>query len=268
VRVIIVENAEAVARRAARLVADLVRQKPKCVLGLAPGATASGLYQQLACMHREENLDFSQITTFNLHEYVGLEAADPQSCRYFMEENLFRHINVDPARTNSPDGCSADLEALGREYERLIQLAGGIDLQVLSIGRDGRLGFNEPGSSLGSRTRVEMLTGETIRVHARLFGSEEKVPRLAITMGTGTILDSRRCLLLAVGAAKASAVRSAIEGPMTAQVTASALQLHRDVVAVLDQEAAGWLTRREYYDEVEKSRSLLEAGQVRRLGLG
>jgi glucosamine-6-phosphate deaminase len=218
-------------------------------------------------MHREQRLDFSQVTTFNLDEYVGLRPDHPQSYRFFMQENLFRHINVVPGRTHVPDGQALDFEANCRRYEKMIQDADGIDLQVLGIGRDGHIAFNEPGSSLGSRTRVKSLTGETIRDNARFFGSEDKVPRLAITMGVGTILESRRCLLLATGLAKASAIRSTIEGPITAQVTASALQLHRDVIVVLDEEAGSWLTRREYYAEVETAQSLLEAGQLQQLGI-
>ena len=150
----------------------------------------------------------------------------------------------------------------------MIADAGGIDLQILGIGRDGHIAFNEPGSSLGSRTRLKALATETILDNARFFESEEKVPRLAVTMGVGTILDSKRCLLLANGDSKASAIRSAIEGPVTAQITASALQLHRDVIAILDEEAASKLSRRKYYEEVEHTQQLLEAGRFRELGIG
>jgi glucosamine-6-phosphate deaminase len=136
------------------------------------------------------------------------------------------------------------------------------------VGRDGHIAFNEPGSSLGSRTRLKALASETIKDNARYFGSEDKVPRLAVTMGVGTILESHRCLLLAVGSNKAHAVRSAIEGPITAQVTASALQLHRDVIAIVDEQAGAWLTRRDYYDEVERAQSLLESGGLKQLGIG
>jgi glucosamine-6-phosphate deaminase len=265
---VIEKGADEVASRAARFVADLVRRTPACVLGLATGGTPLGMYRELIRLHREEKLDFSQVTTFNLDEYVGLAETHPQSYRFFMQENLFDHLNVDPAKTHVPDGRNPDFEASCRQYEEMIRDAGGIGLQVLGIGSDGHIAFNEPGSSLGSRTRVKSLTGETIRDNARFFGSEAQVPRLVITMGVGTILESRRCLLLATGAAKASAVRSAIEGPITAQITASALQLHRDVIAVLDEEAGSWLTRREYYAEVERAQSLLEAGQVDKLGIG
>ncbi|MEX0791522.1 MAG: glucosamine-6-phosphate deaminase, partial [Pirellulaceae bacterium] len=201
-------------------------------------------------------------TTFNLDEYVGLPPTHPQSYRYFMHENLFRHLNLDLRNTHVPDGRALDYETYGEQYERMIADAGGIDIQILGIGRDGHIAFNEPGSSLGSRTRLKTLAGETVRDNARFFGSEEQVPRLAITMGVGTILESRRCLLLAFGESKAEAIAATVEGPVTAQVTASALQLHRDVVVIVDEEAASQFRRREYYDEVEEAHRLLDAGKL------
>ncbi|MCL6505093.1 MAG: glucosamine-6-phosphate deaminase [Pirellulales bacterium] len=260
-RVIVESTPNEVARHAARIVADLVRRKPKCVLGLATGSTPLGMYAELIRMHREEGLDFSKVVTFNLDEYVGLEPAHPQSYRYFMDEHFFRHINIDPRHTHVPDGRALDFDAHCQQYEKLIRDCGGIDLQVLGIGRDGHIAFNEPGSSLGSRTRLKTLTAETVRDNARFFGSEEAVPRLAITMGVGTILESRQCLLLACGSSKARAVRDTVEGPITAQVTASALQLHRDVICILDEQAAAMLARRDYYREVEALQSRLEAAR-------
>lgn len=267
-RVIIEPDAQAASRRAARFVADLVRKKPHCVLGLATGGSPLGTYQELIRLYREEGLDFSHVTTFNLDEYVGLGPAHPQSYRYFMQQNLFLHINIDPTHTNVPDGRALDFETHCRQYEQKIKDAGGIDLQVLGIGADGHIAFNEPGSSLGSRTRLKTLASETIRDNARYFGGEEKVPRLAVTMGVGTILESRQCLLLAFGPHKAIAVRDTIEGPITAQVTASALQLHREVICLLDEAAARLLVRRDYYADVERAQSLLESGQMRALGIG
>jgi glucosamine-6-phosphate deaminase len=268
VRVIIENAAASVGTRAARIVAELIRRKPQCVLGFATGSSPIGAYQELIRLHREEGLDFSQVTTFNLDEYVGLGPANSQSYRYFIQKNLFDHIIVDPTRTYVPDGRALDFEAHCRQYEQRIRDVGGIDLQLLGIGSDGHIAFNEPGSSLGSRTRLKTLTSKTVQDNARFFGSEEMVPRLAITMGVGTILESRRCLLLALGTSKAAAIRSTVEGPVTAQVTASALQLHRDVTVIIDEEAAGWLARRDYYEEVEKAQQLLEAGQLRALGIG
>ena len=267
-RVIIENSADEVSRRGANFIAALVRRKPDCVLGLATGGTPLGVYAELIRLHREEALDFSQVTTFNLDEYVGLAAAHPQSYRFFMQQNLFDHLNLTPAKTHVPDGRALDFQAHCRQYEQRIQDAGGIDLQLLGIGSDGHIAFNEPGSSLGSRTRLKTLTSDTIRDNARFFGGEEQVPRLAITMGVGTILESRQCLLLAMGKVKAAAIRSTVEGPVTAQVTASALQLHRDVIIVVDEDAGGWLSRRDYYAEVEHAQSLLESGQLRALGIG
>ncbi|GIW91202.1 MAG: glucosamine-6-phosphate deaminase [Pirellulaceae bacterium] len=264
-RIIIEPDYEAGSRRAAQLIAHLVRQKPDCVLGLATGGTPLGVYRELARMHREEGLDFSRVTTFNLDEYVGLDPTHPQSYRFFMQQHLFDHINIDPSRINIPDGRALDFERFCRSYEERIREAGGIDLQLLGLGRDGHIAFNEPGSSLGSRTRLKMLTPETIRDNARFFGSEELVPRLAVTMGVGTILEARRCLLLAFGEAKADAVQRTVEGPVTAQVTASALQLHRDVVVVLDEAAASRLERREYYRQMEQAQMRLEQEGIRAL---
>lgn len=267
-RVIIVKDGAAVSARAAQFIAQLVRRKPACVLGLATGSSPVGTYQELIRMHREEHLDFSQVTTFNLDEYVGLDPTHPQSYRAFMQRELFDHINVQPERTHVPDGRALDFETACRQYEQRITDAGGIDLQLLGIGSDGHIAFNEPGSSLGSRTRLKTLASETIRDNARFFGSEDKVPRLAVTMGVGTIREARRCLLVAIGAGKAEAIRATVEGPVTSQVTASSLQLHRDVIVILDAAAAGLLARRDYYEEVERSQTLLEAGDFRALGIG
>jgi glucosamine-6-phosphate deaminase len=267
VRVIIESHRDDVGRRAAQMIASLVRRKPNCVLGLATGSTPLGAYRELVRLHRDEGLDFSQATTFNLDEYVGLEPTHPQSYRNFMQQHLFQQINVDPRRTFVPDGRALDFEAHCRQYEQRIADAGGIDLQLLGIGSDGHIAFNEPGSSLGSRTRLKTLASETIRDNARYFGSEEQVPRLAITMGVGTILESRRCLLLAIGSEKAAAIRRTVEGPITAQVTASALQLHREVIVIVDEQAGAGLERHDYYAEVERAQRLLESGQLGKPGM-
>ena len=266
VRVIIEKTPDAAAGRAASIVADLIRKRPVCVLGLATGATPLGTYRELIRMHEREALDFSRVTTFNLDEYVDLGPSHPQSYRHFMQSEFFDHVNIDVRNTHVPDGLARDFDAYCQQYEREIVQAGGIDLQILGIGTDGHIAFNEPGSSLGSRTRLKTLTGETIRDNARFFGGEDEVPRQAVTMGVGTILDSRRCLLLGYGEAKARAVRDTIEGPITAQVTASALQLHREVIIILDEAAASLLQRRDYYDEVERAQSTLENGRSRRRG--
>jgi len=262
VRVIILPEADSVSRRAAQIIADRVRREPTCVLGLATGSTPLGAYRELIRMHREQGLDFSRVRSFNLDEYVGLGPQPPQSYRYFMQSSLFDHVNIEAKNTHVPDGLASDFEEYCEQYEKMIDDAGGIDLQLLGIGSDGHIAFNEPGSSLGSRTRLKTLAPETIRDNARFFENADAVPRLAVTMGVGTILDSRRCLLVAYGSSKADAIAAAVEGPITAQITASALQLHRDVTVVVDEAAATKLARREYYDAVERSHAMLESGKL------
>ena len=266
-RVKILPKREQASKIAAEMVAQLVREKPHCTIGFATGSSPLQLYSELIRMHREEGLDFSGITTFNLDEYVGLAPNHPQSYHHFMHENLFSHINVSPENINIPDGRSLDFKSFCENYESRIVEAGGIDLQILGIGSDGHVAFNEPGSSLGSRTRLKTLASETVRDNARFFESEEDVPRLSITMGVGTILESRQCMLLAFGESKGKAIRDAIEGPVTAQVTASALQMHRDVIVILDQDAGSLLERKAYYREVDRAESLLAEGRFRELGM-
>ncbi len=232
---------------AAKVVADLVRAKPDAVLGLATGSTPIGLYKELIRLHTAEGLDFSRVTTFNLDEYVGLTGDHDQSYRYFMNDNLFNHINVPTERTHVPSGTAGDYAAHCREYEQQIQAAGGIDVQVLGIGSDGHIAFNEPGTSLGSRTHVTTLAQPTIEDNARFFEDrKEDVPIHAITMGVGTILEARKLILLA-NANKVDAVAAAVEGPITSMCTASALQLHPDTIAFVDEAAASKLKMIDYY---------------------
>ncbi len=241
--------------------ADLIHRKPTCVLGMATGTTPLGMYTELIRMHSEEGLDFSRVETFNLDEYVGLAPSHPQSYRAFMQTNLFDHLNIDPRNTHVPDGQAQDFDRFCQQYEQRIRDSGGIDMQILGIGTDGHIAFNEPGSSLGSRTRLKTLAPETIQDNARFFGGNaDAVPRQALTMGVGTILESRLCMLLATGESKAKAIRDTVEGPVTAQVTASALQLHRDVIVVVDDEAGRLLERRDYYRHVEQAQRLLKGG--------
>jgi glucosamine-6-phosphate deaminase len=229
------------------VVARELRANPHLVLGLATGKTMELVYRHLVRLHQDEHLDFSLCSTFNLDEYVGLFPSDPNSYRHYMEHHLFRHVNIDPRNTHLPNGMAGDLEAECRHYEGLIQRFGGIDLQLLGIGRAGHIGFNEPLSALRSRTRVKALTPTTMKQNAALFGGEEQMPRRAITMGVGTIIEARRCLLLATGDTKAEVVAQAVEGPITSMVTASALQLHPRCTVVVDEEAAGQLREKDYY---------------------
>src|SRR5258706_4550759 len=244
---IIRPSAEVAVQLIARIIEQELHVRPNSVLGLATGRTMESVYANLARMHRDEKLDFSQCCTFNLDEYVGLPANDPNSYRYYMNKHLFSEVNLDLQNTHLPDGMAADLEAACANFEKLIVQCGGIDLQLLGIGRDGHMGFNEPLSAFRSRTRVKALSPLTLAQNAPQFSSPEKVPRRAITMGVGTILDARRCLLLAIGADKAEIVAQAVEGPMTSMVSASALQLHPRCVVVLDEAAAGRLKQADYY---------------------
>jgi glucosamine-6-phosphate deaminase len=232
----------------AQLVASQLRNKPDSVLGLATGRTMEQVYAELVRMHHEEGLDFSLCRTFNLDEYVGLGSADPHSYRHYMNEKLFLRVNIDIRNTHLPLGLAPDLKAECVRYEELILDVGGIDMQLLGIGESGHIGFNEPLSSLRSRTRDKCLTPGTIAVNSVLFGDEpHRMPRRAITMGVGTILDAREIILLATGSRKASIMAKALEGPVTSMVTASALQLHPACKAIVDEAAAGELQAKDYY---------------------
>ena len=239
------EGSRAVAREIASLIhARRPGDKP-VVLGLATGSTPLSLYAELVRMHREEGLSFAEVISFNLDEYYPMPPADPRSYRDFMRAHLFDHIDIKPANTHVPDGTLplAEVDAYCRAYEEKIAAAGGIDLQILGIGRTGHIGFNEPGSVRRSRTRLVTLDALTRRDAAEDFGGEESTPRRAITMGVKTILEARRIVLMAWGQHKAEIVRAACEGPVTPQVTASFLQEHDHVRFVVDAAAAGALAR-------------------------
>lgn len=252
--VIILDTEEEGAALAARMIARQVREKPDSVLGLATGNSPVQVYRELVRMHREEGLDFSRVTTFNLDEYVGLGPDHPCSYKYFMRENLFRHVNLDPSRTHVPDGLATDIPAFCAEYERQIAEAGGIDLQLLGIGQDGHIAFNEPTSSLSSRTRLKTLTPLTVSANRVCFPEGEEMPTHVLTMGVGTIMEARQCVLLAFGARKAPAVGRMVEGPVTAMAPASVLQFHRSAVVILDEEASKHLALRNYFRDVYRNK--------------
>jgi glucosamine-6-phosphate deaminase len=245
-------------REAARMIANAIRKKPDLRLGLATGDTQQGMYRELVRMHREEHLDFSRVITFNLDEYIGLPDGHPQSFRAAMQKSLFDRVNIPASQIHIPDGTARDnFEEVCNQYEEEICRAGGIDLQIVGIGKDGHIGFNEPTSSLASRTRPKTLTQQTIEDNRHNFPTGEEPPTTAITVGIGTILEARRILLLASGAAKAKAVALAVEGPLTASVSASALQMHREVTVLLDREAAENLQHKDYYcKSLEMTRKL------------
>jgi glucosamine-6-phosphate deaminase len=245
--VIIKPNEEAAASLVARVTARELRANPNLVLGLATGSTMERVYRNLVRLHTEEKLDFSLCRTFNLDEYVGLFPSDPNSYRHYMNHHLFRHVNIDPRNTYLPNGLADDLDAECARYESTIQRFGGIDLQLLGIGKAGHIGFNEPLSALRSRTRVKALTPTTLKQNAPFFGGEDHMPRRAITMGVGTILECRRCILLATGESKADIIAKAVEGPITSMISATALQLHARCTVVVDEAAASELMEKDYY---------------------
>ena len=261
--VILKHDNEEVNEQAAQLIAGAIKKKPTLTLGLATGSTMVGLYKHLVRLYQAGSLDLSQVTTFNLDEYLGLPSAHPQSFHHFMQENFFRHVNVPPHNIHIPDGSiRGDYVAYCASYEQSIRAAGGIDLQLLGIGRNGHIGFNEPTSSLASRTRLKVLSRETLHDNAKSFAPGEEAPRCAITMGIGTILGARKILLLATGAPKATAIAKSIEGPITCAVSASALQLHPDVTFLLDEPAATQLTQRDYYNRVMEMTALLTPNRL------
>ena len=234
---LIVTDAQQAAVRAAGLYVDLLRRKPDAVLGLATGSTPLGLYARLAALYRAGELSFRRATSFNLDEYVGLPATHDQSYRYFMEHNLFSHVDLPAERTHVPSGLDVSDAALAG-YDAAIEAAGGIDLQLLGLGGNGHIGFNAPGTPFGLGTHVVELTARTRQDNARFFASLDEVPTHAATMGVKTVMHARAILLLAFGSAKAEAVRAALTGPVTEEVPASVLQLHPDVTVICDEEAA------------------------------
>ena len=251
-RVIITEDYKEMSLRAAKFIAREVKRKPNLVLGLAAGRSPLGTYQELIRMHKEEGLDFAQVKTFNLDEYYGISKEHPGSFYQYMFTNFFNLVNIDPKNVFIPDGLAKDINGHCEWYEEAIKRQGGMDLMLMGIGRDGHIGFNEPGSSLGSRTRLKTLAAETIKDCARYFRREEDVPRYAITMGVGTIMEARKIFLLASGRAKARILAKALEGPITADVTASILQLHPDLIVIADEDATANLKRKKYHKYVEK----------------
>ena len=241
------KTADDVSMFAAKIVANLVRNKPNAVLGLPTGATPIGMYKELIRMHQEDGLDFSEVITFNLDEYVGLSPEHPFSYNYFMYRNFFNFINIKPHHINIPDGMARDIPKHCAEYERRIREVGGIDVQILGIGVDGHIGFNEPTSSLASRTRIKTLTEETRNANSRFFSSIDDVPRHCITMGIGTIMEAKECLLLATGKDKSEAVMLSVEGPVSSMVPATALQFHGSARVIIDVLAASKLTKVKFY---------------------
>ncbi len=241
--VIILPTEKEVFKEATARIIRLIYRKPNAVLGLATGKTMLGIYRNLAAAYEQGKVDFSGAATINLDEYLGIDPTNPLSFHSYMQNNFFEHVNVLQENILIPNPLPDDVEEECENFERGIKDKGGIDLQLLGIGRDGHIGFNEPSSSLKARTRVKTLTEETLRDN---FGSTEG-PRFAITMGIGTIMDAREIVLLAVGGEKSRAISCTVEGPVTASCPASALQLHPKVKVIIDLEAAQLLKRKDYY---------------------
>lgn len=241
-RVYLCEDYSAMSRKAAHILAAQVLLNPRSVLGLATGSTPIGTYQQLIAWYQQGDLDFSQVTSINLDEYVGLAPQHDQSYRWFMQHHLFDHINIAPAQTHLPDGLAADPEAECRRYDAVIADHGPVDIQVLGMGHNGHIGFNEPDDHFPLHTHKVDLTPSTIEANARFFDSADQVPRQALTMGIGAIMQARKVLVVVSGESKADIVKAAFTGPITPRVPASILQLHPDVTLVGDRAAVSGLT--------------------------
>ncbi|MGY2745846.1 glucosamine-6-phosphate deaminase [Pseudarthrobacter sp. O4] len=245
--VVILPGSKAIAMLAADAIEALLRRKPGAVLGLATGSSPLPVYTELALRHERDGLDFSQARGFALDEYVGLPPGHPESYREVIRREFTERVNIGEANVHGPDGAAADIPAACQAYEDAIREAGGVDLQLLGVGTDGHIGFNEPGSSLASRTRIKTLVEQTRRDNARFFGSLAEVPHHVVTQGLGTILDARHVILIATGAQKAQAVRDLVEGPVAAICAASVLQLHPHATILVDEAAASSLRLADYY---------------------
>jgi glucosamine-6-phosphate deaminase len=253
VEVVILPGPDAVCAAGAAIVARLLAGKPDAVLALPTGATPRPLYAELVRRHREEGLSFARATTFNLDEYVGVAPDHRGSFRRYMDEALFREVDLPPARARVPDGLASDVPASCAAYEAEIAAAGGLDLALLGLGEDGHVAFNEPTSSFASRTRIKTLSARSRAANQAAFGAAS-VPAHVITMGIETILSARRCVLLAHGARKAPALAAMVEGPLTSMVPASALQLHARATVLCDEAAAARLQLGDYYRAVQAAK--------------
>ena len=245
--VVILNGSKQIARLAADAVEDLLRSKPDAVLGLATGSSPLPVYDELASRHERDGLDFSRASGFALDEYVGLPPGHPESYREVVRREFTNRVNIRPENVHGPDGAAADIPAACRAYEEAIAAAGGVDLQILGVGTDGHIAFNEPGSSFASRTRIKSLIEQTRRDNARFFSSLADVPHHVLTQGLGTIMEARHVILLATGAQKAQAVREFVEGPVAAICPASILQFHPHATVLLDEAAASALKLADFY---------------------
>lgn len=240
-RILVCENYDEMSKKAAQMIAGQVNLKPNSVLGLATGSTPIGMYKELIKMYNDNLLDFSEVLTFNLDEYYQLPKENNQSYDYFMKENLFNFINIKPENRHIPNGMTKNIEEECKSYERSIEESGGIDIQVLGIGHNAHIGFNEPANKFEAGTHLVNLKESTIEANARFFENIDDVPKQAVTMGIGSILKSKKIILMASGEGKAEAIYKTVYGDVTPEVPASILQFHRDVVLILDKAAASKL---------------------------
>lgn len=252
--IIILHSEEEVYKEAAERIISLVNKRPEAVLGLATGRTMLGIYEVLRVAYQKGRVNFSSVVTVNLDEYLGLSPEDPLSFHRYMDDHFFDHVNIKKENRHIPDPLPNDVERECADYEEAIKKRGGVDLQLLGIGEDGHIGFNEPSSSLQARTRVKTLTDETLMYN---FGNMDG-PRFAITMGIGTIMEAKEIVLVALGKEKADAVSRAVEGPVTASCPASALQLHPVAKVIIDRDAAQLLKRKDYYRWVWEHKKQVE----------
>lgn len=240
-RVIIEKDYRDLSKKAALLVASQVILKPNSVLGLATGSTPLGMYRELIQMYQRGEINFSEVSSFNLDEYYRLPHDNPESYHYYMQENFFKHINLKAKNIFIPDGMADDIERECRDYEEAIKHSGGIDLQILGIGSNGHVGFNEPDEQLNVTTKLVNLTAETIEANSRFFDSAEDVPKMAVSVGMATILKARRIILLASGENKAEAIKNTISGYVSTKTPASLLQTHPEITLIVDRAAAIFL---------------------------
>lgn len=240
-KVIVANNYDEMSKIAAKEIGKLLYVKPDAVLGLATGSTPEGVYKELIQLNKENKIDFSKVTSFNLDEYKGLKCNHPQSYRYFMDTKLFNHVNIDKSKTHVPNGEALDIDKECEEYDEAIEKAGGIDLQLLGIGRNGHIGFNEPSDYLNLNTHLTDLTDDTIKANSRFFDSIDEVPTKAVTMGLGSIMKAKKIILLASGEKKADIIAKLVEDKISTRVPASILQVHPDVLVIVDREAASLL---------------------------
>jgi len=237
-KILVVKNYDEMSKVAAKELAEVISKKPEATLGLATGGTPVGMYKELIDMHKNNSLDFSKVTTVNLDEYVGLSGEHDQSYRYFMDSNLFNHVNIRKEYTYVPNGLAEDMLKECVNYDKRIEELGGIDVQVLGIGSNGHIGFNEPSDTLSLGTHVTDLAESTIEANSRYFASKEEVPTKALTMGLGAIMKAKKILLMVSGESKAEIMDKVVNGKITTQVPASFLQMHKDVVLIIDEDAA------------------------------